>query len=143
MPAASGCTAGDTKTDEARVVYLTQRALAALRSVPRQLRGEFVFVTPETGKPWDDLNRHFQKACRRAGLEGIVFHDLRRSFVTNARRRGVPESVVMKLSGHRTRNVFERYNIVDESDLKSAIVQIEKGRLEEESRRGQVDVRKY
>jgi integrase len=130
--------AGDTKTDEARVVYLTERALQAIRSVPRQLHGEFVFVNPETGKPWDDLNRHLQKACRRAGLEGIVFHDLRRSFVTNARRRGVPESVVMKLSGHRTRNVFERYNIVDENDLREAVLQIERGRLGEASQEGAI-----
>src|SRR5712692_4405964 len=46
----------------------------------------------------------FRRACRDAGLESIWFYDLCRSFVTNARRRGVPESVVMKLSGHRTRS---------------------------------------
>jgi integrase len=48
-----------------------------------------------------------------AGLRGLWFHDLRRSFITRARRVGVPESVVMKMSGHRTRAVFERYNVVD------------------------------
>jgi predicted RNase H-like HicB family nuclease len=42
----------------------------------------------------------FRRACKAAKLTGIWFHDLRRSFVTNARRRGVPESVV-KMSGHR------------------------------------------
>ncbi len=66
-----------------------------------------------------------------AGLSGIWFHDLRRSFVTHARRRGVPESVVMKLSGHRTRNVFDRYNIVDETDLKAAVERIDAARQEE------------
>ena len=39
------------------------------------------------------------------------------SFVTNARRRGVPESVVMRMSGHRTRSVFDRYNVIEDEDI--------------------------
>jgi len=62
------------------------------------------------------------------GLVGIWFHDLRCSFVTNARRLGVPESVVMKISGDRTRSVFDRYNIVEEDDLREAVKRIEAGR---------------
>ena len=59
------------------------------------------------------MKKRFGRAVDAAGLRGLWFHDLRRSFITRARRVGVPESVVMKMSGHRTRAVFERYNVVD------------------------------
>src|SRR5262249_37741489 len=68
---------------------------------------------------------------RAAGIEGLWFHDLRRSFVTNARRRGIPESVVMRMSGHRTRAVFDRYNIISETDLVEALGRLEAGQRAE------------
>ena len=42
-----------------------------------------------------------------------------------ARRVGVPESVVMRMSGHRTRTVFERYNVVDTQDFRAAVRALE------------------
>jgi integrase len=126
----------ETKTNQARIVYLTSRALEILRQVPRQLHSPYVFVNPDTGRPWSELNKMLRRSCDRAGLKGIWFHDLRRSFVTNARRAGVPESVVMKLSGHRTRSVFDRYNIVDEGDLKAAVEQIDRAKALAAAHRG-------
>jgi integrase len=141
---AAGCirlSAKETKTNEARVVYLTSRAREILQQVPRRLHSPYVFLNPDTNEPWSELNKMLRRSCARAGYHGIWFHDLRRSFVTNARRRGVPESVVMKLSGHRTRSVFDRYNIIDENDLKAAVEQIDRARLEESRSRNGLDRR--
>ena len=112
----------DTKSEEARLVVMTPRALQSLGAIqPRSGAGP-VFLNPETRKPYQDVRKTFRRAVAEAGLRGLWFHDLRRSFVTRARKAGVPESVVMRMSGHKTRSVFDRYNCVDEGDLRRAVV---------------------
>lgn len=70
--------------------------------------------------PVDSHMNGWVDACRRAGLSGLLFHDLRRSAVRNMKKAGLQDLEAMRISGHLTRNVFDRYNIIDEDDLADA-----------------------
>lgn len=123
---------GTTKNKKGRVFPFTAELAAILeaqRADTRAVEKEKGIVCPyvfhRNGKQIKYFRRTWKKACVAAGVPGNVPHDFRRTAVRNLVRAGVPEGVAMKLTGHLTRSVFERYNVVSEGDLVAAAARLE------------------
>ncbi len=100
-----------------------------------------VFNTRNLRKEWDKVRGGVIVNGKVKG--GILMHDLRRSGVRNLIRSGVPQSVAMKISGHKTASVFERYNIISTDDIDAAMQAVENknsGSLMEAAQKKQVEV---
>lgn len=118
---------GRTKNGEGRTFPMTRelrQLLEAQRAITEDLQRRDNVVCRQVfhrdGRPIRTFRVAFRTACVRAGCPGRVLHDLRRTAVRNLVRAGVPERVAMQMTGHKTRSVFERYNIVSAGDLRDA-----------------------
>jgi integrase len=137
---------GDTKNEEGRTLYLEEELMEEMKSLQakRQLGCPYVFH--RNGQPIRDFRGAWVTACIEAGLCEVlkdeqgkpvlvkdkkgnekvvkvptkIFHDFRRTAIRDMVRSGVSERVAMRISGHKTRRVFDRYNIVSDQDLREA-----------------------
>lgn len=120
---------GTTKNDEGRTFpFGAHPRLGALmvtqleRALAIQERGKIIrHIFHRDGVPLGDFRKVWKDACKAAGCPDRLVHDLRRTAVRNLVRAGVSERVAMQLTGHRTRSVFDRYDIVTEADLMQAV----------------------
>jgi integrase len=134
------------RLEDSDVKNQTGREIPLIDGLPELLEGirrknpaaKYVFLTPN-GEEIGSFIKAWRNACVKAAItvkingqsvvshfeedgtyRGFLFHDLRRSALRNLVRAGVPRGVAMKITGHKTEEVFERYNIVDSADLQNA-----------------------
>jgi len=129
--------AEDTKTDTPRVLYFRDDLFRVLEVWKLRCGAKWPqcpWVCHRGGVRLQSLKHSWRQACERVGLgqmvkdaekdrkvwQGKIPHDLRRTAIRNMVKAGVSEKVAMAISGHKTRSVFDRYNIVNEADLKAA-----------------------
>ena len=121
---------GTTKNDDGRLVYLTPDLAAQLAAQVERVRdlerrtGRIIpYVFPHfrgshKGERRRDFRKVWAEACKKADVPGRLRHDFRRTAVRNMVNLGVPERVAMKVTGHKTRSIFDRYHIVSPADLR-------------------------
>jgi integrase len=127
--------AKDTKEGKPKKVPISKTLLAVLMQLPNRLRtgnadNHAFHYRGESIK--GDIRKSLENACKEANIPygrfeqgGFIFHDLRHTFTTIARRAGVPRNVIMTITGHTANDMNFRYDTIDEEDLLKAIDQIE------------------
>ena len=129
--------AKDTKNREARLIPICDGLNEVLKGIPGAIHDDHVFLYrgnagKKPGRPVKNIRKSLANSCEKAGIpygrfmrDGFVFHDLRHTFNTYMRKAGVQESVIMDITGHSTREMFDRYNTIDADDKKEAINRFE------------------
>src|SRR4029453_5954232 len=126
---------GTTKNDEGQVIVLDGELLDTVRAQWEKRKGVKIpeipgqsptllclFVFHRGGRQIKAPRKSWNKARAETGLSTKMLHDFRRTAARDLVRGGVNELVAMKITGHKTRSVFDRYNIVNEDDLRDAAV---------------------
>lgn len=112
--------AEDTKTNDGRIIPMVPELTALLRGryKVRQLGEDRVLLL--NGKPIRSIRTAFANACERAGISGFRLHDFRHTALSNLRLAGVDHLTMMKWSGHKTMDVFKRYQSFSEENLRES-----------------------
>ncbi|MGE5052993.1 MAG: tyrosine-type recombinase/integrase [Acidobacteriota bacterium] len=129
---------GTTKNDEGRIAYMPSSLFQWIEQCAKgKSPDDFLFTRDGSKDAVLDFRGAWYEATKEAGFPpvntsrpGLLFHDLRRTAVRNlVEKHGVSERVAMKVTGHKTRAVFDRYHIVADRDLADVARKMESSAL--------------
>jgi len=112
----------ETKSGKNRTIPINDVLFKELLQI-KQSSGKsvFIFPNPKTEKPYSEVKKSFKKACGRAGIEDLRFHDLRHTFATRLIESGVDIITVRDLLGHFSVRVTQRYTHTNQKQMKNAV----------------------
>ena len=116
---------GTTKNKQGRVFPMNadlRRILEERKAAIKKDGQKLVFT--RKGQPIVSMHKAFRAACKEAGIGDRILHDLRRSAIRRMVRKGISETVAMRLSGHKRMSVFRRYDITSTDDLRDAAARL-------------------
>lgn len=112
----------DTKNKYGRFVPIPKELKVYLKLAGKRLKGlPWVWLNRLGNGKIKDIRYPWKKATAFIGKPDFLFHDLRRCGARNMLRSGIPRGIVMAIGGWKTESVFERYNIVDDTDIHRAM----------------------
>ncbi len=109
-----------TKNDQGRLVPMVNEVCTFPCECCHGKNTDDCVLTRNDGGPVKSFRTWWETVTKNVGLAGLRFHDLRRSAARNLRTASVSEKVIMEICGWKTRSVFDRYNIISQSDLQEA-----------------------
>lgn len=101
----------DTKNGEVRLIPLSTSCRDTIKSLPRNINGRLFNMTPHA------ISYAFIRACKRAGLTDLHFHDIRHEAITRLFERGFNVMEVSSISGHKTLQMLKRYTHLRAEEL--------------------------
>lgn len=115
----------NTKSGKNRIIPVNEilyQELSKIRSSSQI--NDFIFLNPQTGKPFVDVKRSFKTTCKELGIKNLRFHDLRHTFATRLIQSGVDIICVKELLGHQSVIITQRYTHTNQDLKKKAVEQL-------------------
>lgn len=104
-----------TKNGDMRHVPLSNTAVAILKAQRatnvQSIVGRVFDITPIS------LDKEWRRACKKAGIEDLHFHDLRHEAISRLFEIGLNPMEVSTISGHKTLQMLKRYTHLKAEDL--------------------------
>lgn len=116
---------GTTKNDKGRAVVMTDEVFELIAECVKEKQPGAPLFSWANGEPVNDFRRTWRTLAKKAGMPGVLLHDMRRTAVRNMVRAGISKHVAKRISGHTTDSIFDRYDITDETDLADAARKLE------------------
>ena len=113
----------ESKSGRERKIPINSTLSSLLHALKSQNgQHEYVFVNPNTEKPFTDIKRAWDTACAKASIENLRFHDLRHTFATRLVRKNVDLVIIKELMGHSSIITTQRY-LHSQADVKRSAVE--------------------